>query len=97
MNDEGSAANLLRRLRSAQGRSLRMASGDLGVAPSHLSRLERGERHPNADLTQKLANYYGVSAEVVALAEGRIPPDIVEILKAHPDELNNLREKYGIQ
>ncbi|MFC0070910.1 helix-turn-helix domain-containing protein [Umezawaea endophytica] len=95
MEEEGTAASLLRRLRSQQGRSLRMASDDLGLAPSHLSRLERGERRATADLTKKLANYYGVSPDLVNLAEGRVPGDIVEILQAHPEEIDILRRKYG--
>lgn len=45
-------------------------------------------------LPKRIADYYGVSADVVALAEGRVPEDVVLILAEHPDELERLREKY---
>ncbi|MFD4673731.1 helix-turn-helix domain-containing protein [Lentzea sp. NPDC058450] len=89
------AEGLLRRLRSSQGRSLRTASDDLGLAPSHLSRLERGERRATPEIAEKLANYYGVSSDLVALDEGRIPDDVVRILQEHPEEMDLLRARYG--
>jgi transcriptional regulator with XRE-family HTH domain len=93
MGDE-SAASLLRRLRREQGRSLRGASAELGLAASSLSRIERGERRPTVDTTARIARYYGISPELVALAEGIIPPDVVKILQRNPHELEVLRAKY---
>jgi len=90
----GSAASLLRSLRERQGRSLRVVAEDLGVAPSQLSRIERGQRGLGEGLPERIADYYGVSADVVALAEGRVPEDVLLILSEHPDELERLRAKY---
>lgn len=93
----GSAASLLRSLRESQGRSLRVVAEDLGVAPSQLSRIERGQRGLGEGLPERIADYYGVSADVVALAEGRVPTDVLLILTEHPDELERLREQYQEQ
>ncbi|WP_084469933.1 helix-turn-helix domain-containing protein [Jiangella gansuensis] len=90
----GSAASLLRSLRESQGRSLRVVAEDLGVAASQLSRIERGQRGLGEGLPERIADYYGVSADVVALAEGRVPEDVLLILAEHPDELERLRAKY---
>lgn len=90
----GSAARLLRDLRQAQGRSLRRTAEDLGIAPSSLSRLERGERGCAAELGQRIARYYGVEPELLNLAEGRVPPDIVDILRRHPDLIEDIRSRY---
>jgi transcriptional regulator with XRE-family HTH domain len=90
-----SAASLLRELRRKQGKSLRAAAEDLGVAPSHLSRLERGEKTASPQLARKAAEYYGVQPDRVDLAEGRVPRDIVAILRAHPELLDRLRAEYG--
>lgn len=95
MGDDFTVGNFLRELRQAQKRSLRTTAADLGLAPSHLSRLERGERTCSSSLSQRLANYYGVSPELIDLAEGRLPHDIVTILAEHPEELTRLRELYG--
>ena len=92
-----STANLLRDLRRQQGRSLRSAAADIGVAPSQLSRLERGQRGLAADVSLRLSNYYGISAEVLALAQGEVPEDVVRILQMHPEEVEKLRERYAHQ
>lgn len=73
---------------------MRVVAEDLGVAPSQLSRIERGQRGLGEGLPERIANYYGVSADVVALAEGRVPEDVLLILAEHPDELERLRAKY---
>jgi transcriptional regulator with XRE-family HTH domain len=91
------AANLLRALRREQGRSLRTAAADIGLAPSHLSRIERGQRSVGSEVSQRLATYYGVSAEVVELASGEVPEDVVRILQAHPTLIERLRAEYGVE
>jgi transcriptional regulator with XRE-family HTH domain len=89
------AANLLRSLRREQGRSLRSAAADIGVAPSQLSRLERGQRGLGADVSERIAHYYGVPAEVVALSSGDVPDDVVRILQTHPELIERLRAEYA--
>jgi transcriptional regulator with XRE-family HTH domain len=89
-----SAGSFLRELRRAQKRTLRSTANELGLAASHLSRLERGERNPSPEVSQRLADYYGVSNEILELAEGRVPQDIIEILNDHPEELERLRRLY---
>lgn len=89
------AASLLRALRNQQGRSLRSAAADIGIAPSQLSRLERGQRNLAADVSERLSEYYGVSSEIISLAQGELPLDIVRILQEHPDEMERLRARYG--
>jgi transcriptional regulator with XRE-family HTH domain len=88
-------AKLLRALREETGRGLRQTANDLGVTPSYLSRVERGERSTNEELTKRVADYYGVDEEVIRLQSGQIPEDIVEILNAHPEILAELRVKYA--
>ena len=86
---------LLRELREERGESLRSAADHLGVAPSHLSRLERGQRQASADLTHRVADYYGTTTEFIEMSRGQLPPDVVEILLANPDLVRQLRETYG--
>ncbi len=88
------AAELLRELREQRGKSVRGAAADLGLTPSFLSRLERGERGFGAEVSSRIANYYGVTTDLLALAEGRVPHDVLLILREHPEEIEALREKY---
>lgn len=90
-----SAASVLREIRQHRGRSLRAAAADVGVAPSYLSRLERGERTLGPELGGRIAAYYGLDPDAVELAEGRLPADIVAILQEHPALLAELRERYS--
>ena len=89
------AASLLRDLRQQQGRSLRSAAADIGIAPSQLSRLERGQRGLGVEVSERLSEYYGVSSEIISLAQGEVPPDIVRIFQQHPAEIERLRAQYG--
>ena len=88
---------MLRQLREQRGQSLRAAASDLGVAPSHLSRLERGQKSPSDELRRRAADYYGVDEDHVALDEGQVPDDIVQILRLHPEVLAELRTRFGRQ
>ena len=73
---------------------MRVVAEDLGVAPSQLSRIERGQRGLADGLPERFAEYYGVSSDIIALAEGRVPADVLMILTDHPGELEYLRAKY---
>jgi antitoxin component HigA of HigAB toxin-antitoxin module len=63
------AASLLRDLRRQQGRSLRSAAADIGIAPSQLSRLERGQRGLALEVSERLSDHYGLPSEIIALGE----------------------------
>lgn len=95
MSKQESAASLLRDLRRRQGHSLRSAAAELGMAPSQLSRMERGQRAVGDGTAQRLSDYYQVPAEIINLARGQAPADVVAILQAHPEEITRLRQKYG--
>ena len=88
---------ILRELREQRGASLRTAARDLGVDPAYLSRLETGQKPASPGLLRKAANYYSVPEEELALAEGRLPRDVIEILRAHPEAIKRLRSEYGGQ
>jgi transcriptional regulator with XRE-family HTH domain len=90
-------SELLRELREERGSSLRGAAKDLGVDPSYLSRLERGEKPASPQLLRRAAEYYEVPEEDLALAEGKLPADVVDILVTHPDLIERIRSEYGSQ
>lgn len=54
----------LRALRDKRGVSLRELAGELGFSShAHLGRIEKGEKTPSAELTLKIADYFGVSID----------------------------------
>jgi len=95
MGEFTTAADLLRKLREERGGSLRATAQELGLAPSQLSRLERGQRGVSEALASRLASYYEINSESLTLAEGQVPADVIAILMEHPEEIDRLREKYS--
>lgn len=95
MGKTESAASLLRSLRQSQGHTLRSAAAELGIAASQLSRMERGQRSVGEDTARRISSYYSVPTEVIDLARGVAPADVVAILQQHPEEMDRLREKYA--
>lgn len=75
MSQETDAGSLARRLREAReeaGLSQREVARQLGIAPSTVSRWERGEARPRSDALPRLAEVLGVSVEWLA-GEGSGP------------------------
>ncbi len=60
-------------------------------------RAQRGSslRSAARDLGVNPSVYYDVDEETLALAEGKLPTDVVEILRTHPELIDRLRDEYG--
>lgn len=52
-------------------------------------------RSVGEETASRLSAYYEVPAEVIDLARGQAPLDIIRILQDHPEEISRLRERYG--
>jgi transcriptional regulator with XRE-family HTH domain len=88
-------AELLRELRESKGISLRSAARELGIDASYLSRVERGDKKASPSVLDRAASYYELPREDFAWADGKLPSDIIEILRSHPDLVRQLRQTYG--
>lgn len=79
----------LRQRRLEKGYSLRKFAAEVGISPTYLSLVERGEveRPPTAERIRKMAELLEANAdEWIALA-GRMPEDVPEIIKDAPVEM----------
>ena len=94
MARETDIASLLRDLRLKKGESLRSAARGLGVDPSHLARVEAGDKPLSLTLGQRVTDYYNVEPDHVYVAAGTLPPDVVSILLDHPEELKRIRKMH---
>jgi transcriptional regulator with XRE-family HTH domain len=92
---ESGLPDLLRQLRESKGKTLRSTASELGVNPSYLSRLERGRKAPSQGFLSKVSRLYAVPQEMLDLAEGRLPKDIIEIFQENPTLLDELRQRYA--
>lgn len=87
--------DLLRDLREEQGRTLRQAARALDVNPAYLSRVERGHKPASPAVLERASRYYEIPRELLALSRGEVPADIVAILQAHPEVVDELRTRFG--
>lgn len=85
----------LRNLRSAQRIGLKTLGPQLGVTYGYLSKLENEQISPSEDLVLRVARYFGQDPDVMLLAAGRIPADIVRSLQEDPEAaVPYLRERF---
>lgn len=85
----------LRELRSKKGIGLKRLGPTLGVNYTYLSKLEHGETQPSADLVRRIAEYFDCDRDTLLLAAGKVPEDVLAILRNNPEEaLRMLRERY---
>jgi transcriptional regulator with XRE-family HTH domain len=88
--------SLLRSLRSERGIGLKRLAPDLGVTHGYLSKLENEQTRPSEAFVRRVAEYFSYDADALLLAADRIPPDVLTILQANPDEaITFLRERFG--
>jgi HTH-type transcriptional regulator, competence development regulator len=88
-------ARLLREIRAQRGVSVREVARKVGVNPSYVSRVERGEKQASPAFRRRLAEHYEVPSDDLELAAGDVPTDIAAILRDHPELLRELRQRFA--
>jgi transcriptional regulator with XRE-family HTH domain len=87
---------ILRKLRNQSGLGIKRLAPELNVSYTYLSKLENGEINPSADLVERVAEYFDYDRDALLLSAGKIPPEILTILRENPDDaLAFLRERFG--
>jgi transcriptional regulator with XRE-family HTH domain len=87
---------ILRQLRRQRGQGIKSLAPELGVDYSYLSKLETGAINPSAEFVSRVANYFGYDENRLLLSAGKVPNEIVAILRKNPDEaISFLRQRFG--
>ena len=90
MNDALSFGETLRASRMAQAEtnptfSLRQVAGRVGIEPSYLSKIERGEEPPPGEQTiRRLAEELGENPDSLLALAGKVSSDLLEIIRERP-------------
>jgi len=75
----------LRELREETGVSLRAFAEKMGVSPTYISKIERGEFNPPAaKVIAKIAIELGKDPDLMALRAGKTPEWILTMLRENP-------------
>ena len=77
---------VLKRLRQNSKLSLKQLSPKLDINYSYLSKLENNHSLPSEQFIHKISNLFNYDSEELMIRAGKIPKDIIDILKNNPKE-----------
>jgi HTH-type transcriptional regulator, competence development regulator len=81
----------VRREREAREIGLREMAKIIGVSPTYLSKVERGEfKEPVEEKVRAIAKIIECDPEELMALAGRMPSDLANIIKRHPVEMSAL-------
>jgi len=89
---------LVRRERQAKEIGLREMAKNIGISPTYLSKIERGDFDPPAeDKVRKIAEIIGRDPDELLALAGRVASDLTDIIRQRPRELADfLRTAKGL-
>jgi transcriptional regulator with XRE-family HTH domain len=89
---------LVRREREAKEIGLREMARKIGVSPTYLSKIERGDFDPPAeDKVRKIAKIIGCDPDELLALAGRVASDLTDIIRQRPREMADfLRTAKGL-
>ena len=73
------------RRRNDRGFSVRQVAARIGIEPSYLSKIERGEQRPPSEATiVKLAGDLGEDSDALLAMAGKVSGDLQEVIRLRP-------------
>ena len=91
-----SFGSTLRGLRQNRGIGIKGLARDLGVNYTYVSKMENDKGIPSTDTVQRIAAYFNYDEDELMLSAGRVPPEVLRILRSNPQEaLAYLRRRFG--
>ncbi len=88
--------DILKELRTKSEIGIKRLAPELGVNYTYLSKLENNQVRPSEELVERVANYFHYDRDRLLLAANRVPPEVLQILREHPDDaIELLRERFG--
>ena len=66
--------------------SVRQVAKRMGIQPSYLSKVERGEvAPPSEETTRKLAHELGIDSDVLLAMAGKVSSDLQDVIRNRPE------------
>ena len=75
---------ILKQQRISLPMTLRELSATSGVSPSHLGRIERGERFPSGSVLRRIAEPLGFEEDELFTLAGYLSPHLPSVAESHP-------------
>ncbi len=77
---------ILKQLRQKEGLSIKNLGSKLDINYSYISKIENDHSIPSEDFIGKIAELFDYDKEELMLRAGKIPDDILDIIKQNPKE-----------
>ena len=94
MNVRSEFGKVLRQERIRLPLTLHELSALSGVSPSHLGRIERGERFPSANVLKKIAKPLGLEEDEIFTLAGYLSPQVDSMAKPRAGYSNGRLDPY---
>lgn len=89
---------VLKRIRQSMGYSIKRLAPKLNVNYSYLSKLENEHSVPSEAFIERISKFFGCDKEELMLRAGKIPEDVLKILRDNPKRATEfLRKEFGDQ
>ncbi len=96
MTPNNSFGTLLKSLRKKRDLSIKNLSKHLNVNYTYISKMENGRSLPSKDILSKIADIFNYDKEELFIRAGKMPEDIIDILRENPKEAANfLRRNFS--
>jgi transcriptional regulator with XRE-family HTH domain len=98
MNDTSkNFGRLIKQRRQFTKLTLHELSDASGVSPSHLGRIEKGERFPSAAILRRIARPLGLSEGEIFTLAGYLTPTVSSNIKSESVPVENRLDPYVVQ
>jgi transcriptional regulator with XRE-family HTH domain len=87
---------VLKNLRNTKGIGIKQLASELDLDYTYISKLENSKSIPSSKVIKRISKYFHYSSDELLLMVGKLPRDIEEILRNHPEEAAEyLRSKFA--
>jgi len=93
-NNQGSLGGIIRQQRVTLPLTLQQVAAMSGVSPSHLGRIEKGERFPSASILRKIARPLGFDEDELFTLAGYLSPRPPSIAEKNPEYSGGRLDPY---
>ena len=96
MKEDINFAAKIKTMREQKGISIKTLAKSLDVNYTYLSKIENSKSVPSEAFIERLAKVFNYDADELKIMAGKIPDDVIEILKNNPLEaIIYLRREFG--
>lgn len=84
--DKETFGAILRRIRKNKGIGIKKLSSQLNITHSYISKIENNKSLPSEEFIGKISEIFEYDKEELMIRAGRVPEDILNILRENPKE-----------